>query len=156
MTLFEKIQILMGLGALFGLFNIVRTREKWSSIITGVYVLCIAANFVDSAILKKDAYYLFTLMAVVTSIYAFSIPDFSKEKRYYITAIAILSTLPNFFLLAGISSSFPGLIAIVPIGLVFYLIYSKREEYKNELGFIVILGVNALISFFLSTMFLLG
>ena len=147
-------KILIGLAALFGIFQFFRATDNFARTILGGQIVAIGLTFVPNMTIVTVGFLLFMLTLILTIIYGAKKKDFTTLKR-------ALIIVPSAFLfvryyLAIQHHPFVGLLSllmIIPIVACLIAIVTDFKSYKNELGFLTIIAVDATIKL---TMYLSG
>ena len=138
-------QLIMLLGTVFGLFQAIRVKNTWAKAITWTMVIAVGLTFVPQPVVKYDAYYLYLLTQVAVIVYAFSMLGFSTLKK----TCLIISGLMTLSATAGVLFNMQGYeyVAIssglIHLAVLIYALRTTSTEYKEELGYLAILGADA-------------
>jgi len=147
-------KILIGLAALFGVFQFFRTADIFARTILGGQIVAIGLTFVPNKIIVTIGFLLFMLTLILAVIYGVKKRDFTIRKR-------ILIIVPSAFLFIRFYLAIqhhPGvglfsLLMVIPIAAYIIAMTTGFKKYRNELGFLTIIAVDAIINL---TMFLNG
>ena len=141
-------KILMGLAALFGVFQVFRTTDNFAkTILIGQIIAIMLALAVNSAG-ATIGLLLFMLTLALVIVYGLTKKGFKTLKRILISFPVTLVFLIHLFQIqhypgAGIL----GLAMALQIIAFIILTTTDIKNYKNELGFLTIITVDAIIEF---------
>lgn len=140
------LRIIMILGGLFGFIYALRLKETYSRILTWVTVASIGISFVPVDFVVSDAYYLFTLCAAGVVVYSLAFSAFTPLKKAVLLIVGVGSLVPAIFLLGELPYfiEIGFLLAFVQLGVLVYGLKTDVQSFREELGFLIILGCDAL------------
>lgn len=142
------LRIIVVLAALFGLIYIFKVKNRFARIITGAGVISIGISLIPIPAIAIDGFYIFFAFHVGAIIYALSYDEFSNEKKIVLSTVAVFSALPaTLYFTPYAAQVWVGLLSIIPIFVFGYGLKNKVQDYKNEIGFLIIMVGNALVTF---------
>lgn len=142
------LRIIIVLAALIGLVYTFKVKNKFARIITAAGVIAIGISLIPIPQIAIDGFYIFFAFHVAAIIYVFSYDEFSNQKKGIITVIALLSILPQaLFFTPYASQIWVGLLSFIPILAFAYAAKNKIQEFKNEIGFLILMVCNSIVTF---------
>jgi hypothetical protein len=140
-------RIFMVLGALFGFFHVLKMKGIYSRVISWASIVAIAVMMIQKSEIAIDGYYLFTITQIGIIIYAFSDDTFSPLKKIVLVVSAVTTFIPMALFL-GLSPYFNVaalLCGLIQLSVFTYALIKIVKELKEEMGFLVMLSVFAMI-----------
>ena len=142
---------IMILGALFGFIYALRLKELYSRILNWTMVVAVGITFIPVNELILDGYRLFALTLLGVVVYAFSGSNFSNAKKLVLAGCGILTLIPAAFMLSAEGAVYFEMLAfptaILHLGLFGYALKTDIRNYKEEMGFLIIMAADALVRF---------
>ncbi|MBK7128688.1 MAG: hypothetical protein IPM74_01740 [Crocinitomicaceae bacterium] len=139
-------QLIMLLGTVFGLFQALRLKNTWSKAINWTMVIAVGLTFVPHPVVKYDAYYLYILTQFAVLVYAFSMLGFSILKKICLITSGLMTLSAS----AGVLFNMHGYefvalsSGLIHLAVLIFALRKESTEYKEELGFLAILGADAI------------
>lgn len=142
------LRLIVIFAALFSLIYIFKVKNKFAKIINGVSAVAIGVSLIPIPEISIDGFYILFACHIAAIIYVFSYDEFSNQKKILITVIAVFSILPSVLFFTPFSTEiWIGVLSIIPLIAFGYLLKNDVQSYKNEIGFLVIMVANALVTF---------
>lgn len=140
-------RIFMILGALFGFFHVLKMKGTYSRVISWACIVAIGVMMIPKKEIAIDGYYLFTITQIGIIIYAFSDDTFSLLKKILlvVSAVATFVTMSLFLGLINYFNQVALLCGLIQLAVFIYALTKIVKELKEEMGFLVMLSVFALI-----------
>ncbi|MFZ6052521.1 hypothetical protein [Halocola ammonii] len=138
-------QLIIALAAIFALFRLSKTTDKFANAISFGLIFSVALTLVQIRFVSIAGFVLFMLCLVLVIIYGFKKENLSKFKKPLIV-------IPAFFVFALYFFQFQhypyagaiGLAMIIPV-LCYIFLLTRFKSFKNELGFMTIIVAAAAI-----------
>ena len=138
--------ILIGVAGLFAFIQTIRGKDEFARVITAFQVIAIGMTFIpdDTAISIGFTLYLISILLII--IYRFVKKGLSKEVRRTILTM----TIPIFIIQLFVINQWPyagylGVGSVIAIISFLYLLKSKYSTFKNQIGFLTVLFIDAVI-----------
>jgi hypothetical protein len=149
--------VLLIVSALFALFHLLKIDDKFAKVITAIIAISAGANLAPSALIQQDGFYLFGLTHLLIFFYVFHNEEFELKKRVIIFGMALIQTVAILFMFGGwMHIEIPLIAGIITFLLFTYTLITDIKGYKNELGFLAILGAFGLINFLVGISMVFG
>lgn len=138
--------ILIILSGIFALIQIFKIDDKFARVINGIFAVAIGVSFIPIPEIAIDGYYLFAIGCLVVVLYPFSDNSLNVKKQVIIAGMGFIQFMTMIFFLG----KYPGTeMAFMASGITiiayFYVVSKEIRLYKNEIGFLTVLMVDALI-----------
>lgn len=138
--------ILIILSGVFALVQIFKVDDKFARVINGIFAVAIGVSFIPVPEIAIDGYYLFAIGCLVVVLYPFSDNSFDLKKQVIIGGMGFIQFMTMIFFLG----KYPGtdmafMASSLTIVAYLYIVAKEIRLYKNEIGFLTVLMVDALI-----------
>lgn len=141
-------KILIGLASLFGLFRLFLTTDNFAKTILIGQIIAIGLTLPDDRTAATIGLLLFMLTLMLAIIYGLTKKNFKIRKRILIIVPTVLVFVMHFFQLQHYpGAGLLGLTMALPIITNIILTTTDIKNYKNELGFLTIITVDATVEF---------
>ena len=136
------LKILFGLASVFAIYWSVRTKKTFPTIITLGMIVGIVLVFFPSVKINTIGFYVYMVFVALTFIYALTMANLKPRARI----IIVLMSVSIFLYWLWVLNHWHGNTVLYPIFtlLVGIAAVISKVKLKNELGFIVILSVDAI------------
>ena len=144
-------ETLIILAAVFGLLQLFRIASTFARLLVVAQVIAIGLTFIPNDSVVSVGFALFTVAALGAVIYAIATQNLEGKERVCILLIAVPVFVANVFSV----SNWPyvgviGFSMAIPMLAFLVLALPNLKQYKNELGFTVIMVTDAAIRLALS------
>ena len=141
-------KIIIILSALFGIFQLFRIKDNFSKAIIIVQIIAFGLTFIPGKNMINTALVLYMLTLLTVIYYASVHKDFTVTKRI----LMIIPTIMVFLVYLFQLHHYPGAahIAVLlpaPVLVYIYIVFADLKNYKNELGFLTIIAIDAAVEF---------
>lgn len=135
-------KILLGMAAAFALFRTIKTKKIFPAIITVGMIVGIVLAFFPSNTIRMPGFYVYMGFTALAFIYGLT----AKEKKTGARIIISLMSASIFAYWLWVLNHWHGNTVLFPIFvlLVFVAGIAGKVKLKNELGFLIILAVDAI------------
>lgn len=138
--------VLIGLAGLYALYASFGIQKLSARIITLTQVIAIAMTLTGIVSLFKAGMYLYDFSLLLIILYGLFTKDLSKAKRSALAIPVVLIFLVHSFRIFHLpGAAWLSLSMIIPMIVFALILIRKRTEYKNEIGFIVVILTDACI-----------
>ena len=139
--------IFIALAATFALYRLILVNDLWSRLLSAIMIVAIAQIFFPIEAYQTAGFVLYACTVAGVLIYAIARPELGQKKRLLLLIITVPLLIVHVFRL----SHWPH-VGILSLGLLIPIIacLALLKDYKKnrfELGFLVILAVDAAIQF---------
>jgi len=139
-------KIIIALAGLFGIFRLFRISDNFARTIVGGQIIAIGLTFIPVNTAVTIGFVLFIVTAMLAIVYGLFKKGFGINKKVFILLISIPVFVAHIFALNH--WPYTGIIGwtmLIPIFTYLILTLTNIKRYKNELGFLTILAVDAAI-----------
>jgi len=137
---------IIALAGLFGLFQLFKTTNNFARLILLGQIIAIAFTFVPNDTITIAGLILFMVTQLAVIIYGLAVKDLTTKKRLTIIVMAAFVLVANFFMLQHYKyANEIGSSMLIPIGAYLLALVFNFKNYKNEIGFLTIIAVDAVI-----------
>ena len=139
--------LIIGVAGLFGLSQFPRMTDKFARIILGGQIVSIALVFIRHEVTATVGFVLFALTLFGAIIYAFANKEIDSKKRWLIAIPALFVFVLYIFRFQHYpGANFLAMLMFIPLVICIYIMLKERSKFQNELGFLTIIGAEALLA----------
>jgi hypothetical protein len=132
-------------AALLGIYGLFISTDYYARLITVLMLISVVMTFLPVPAVKTGGFALYAIALVLAVVYALLKRGFSNAKRALILAMIIPAFTAIIFQLNG----WPGVSLLYGFSIITILSFAaiclRQRDYRNELGFLVIIAADALI-----------
>lgn len=133
-------KIYIALSGLFGLYQLLKIKNKFAWIITAILVLGVMLVFIPNNLTRVVGLAFLNFPVFLIIIYSLYMKEFSLKKKVNLLFQAIPMGISQLLFLTDWTwTNLAGYVMIIPIAAFLYTLTSLKN-YQNEIGFLLIIS----------------